>query len=206
MQLKRVYFLEILAQKVLSCLLKSHHGASWCFCHRGPTWRLFLRSLLPEDVLVTGFNFPCLQRPLCILLLRPACQEDFCSNVSRAHPHCHMHTRVRMLVCAHSYGQRAEKRAVLAVEKILGTIRTQPENYSLTYESWILKVLIHLRMETLASPDLHIETYMTSFSDRLFFSPCLLKLAKWMIPLLILQVSKCSFLLYAMSLENIQRV
>lgn len=41
------------------------------------------------------------------------------------------------------------------------------------------KLLIHLGMEILASPDLHIETYMTSFSDRLFFFyPCLLKLAK----------------------------
>lgn len=114
MQLKYVYFLKILAHyfilKVLSCLLKSRHGASWCFCHRGPTWRLFLRPLLPKALLVTGFNFPCLQRPLCILLLRPACQEDFCSNVSHAHPHSHMHACVRMLVCAHSYGQRAEEK------------------------------------------------------------------------------------------------
>lgn len=80
-------------------------------------------------------------------------------------------------VCAHARvhtatGKERKKRAVLAVEKMLGIVRTQPiqpENYGLTYESWILKVLIHLRMEILASPDLHIETYMTSFSDRLFF-------------------------------------
>lgn len=161
-------------------LKKSHYGAIWYFCHRGPTWRLFLRPLLTKALLVTGFIFPCLQRPVCILLDRPACQEDFCSNVSHAHPHTRMHRR--MLVGAHSYGQRAKKGlAVLAAGKMLGTVRTQPlqpENYSLTYESWILKLLIHLRMEILASPDLHIETYMTSFSDRLFFFPCLLKLAK----------------------------
>lgn len=161
--------------------LKKSPWSNWCFCGRGPTWRLFLRTLLRKALLVTGFSFPCLQRSLCILLLRPACQEDFCSDLSHAHPHSCRHVCARMLVCAHGYGQRAEKRALLAVGKMLGTVRTQPiqpENYSLTYESWILKVLIHLRMEILASPDLHIETYMTSFSDRLFFFPCLLKLAK----------------------------
>lgn len=71
----------------------------------------------------------------------------------------------------HTTVKEENKSAIVGVEKMLDTTRTQPiqsENYSLTYEGWILKVLVHLRMEILTSPDLYIETYMTSFSDRLF--------------------------------------
>lgn len=84
------------------------------------------------------FQFSVPPEALCILLPRPACQEDFCSNISCAHPHFCMHVRVRMRVCALSYRQRAENRALLAAEKMLGTVRAQPmqsENYRLTYEN-----------------------------------------------------------------------
>lgn len=88
----------------------------------------------------------------------------------------HVHTHSYACIHAHAHvctqQLKEEKRsAIVGVEKMLDTTRTQPiqsENYSLTYEGWILKVLVHLRMEILTSPDLYIETYMTSFSDRLF--------------------------------------
>lgn len=89
--------------------------------------------------------------------------------------HVHTHSLICMYTrtcpCMHTTVKEENKSAIVGVEKMLDTTRTQPiqsENYSLTYEGWILKVLVHLRMEILTSPDLYIETYMTSFSDRLF--------------------------------------
>lgn len=128
----------------------------------------------------------------------------------------HTHAYVRTCPCTHTTVVREEKEsAILRAEKVLATMRTEPmqlEKYSLVYEGWILKALIHLRMEILASPDMHIKTYMTSFSDRLF---AFLFFFLYFFPPQACQVndssadsavSKCSFFLCAMSLENIQCV
>lgn len=160
---------------------KKSPWGNWCFCHRGPTWRLFLRPLVTKALLGSSFNFPCLQRPCAFcypgLLVKKIFVQTF--HVHTPTPVC---TCVCACLCVHSATGKERKTGLSWLQRRCWTVRTQPiqpENYRLTYESWILKVLIHLRMEILASPDLHIGTYMTSFSDRLFFFfPCLLKLAK----------------------------